>query len=360
MEGKRTKPINGLPYVDNVMLILIVLAINLVCAFVIFYGKEIDNSDILVDVLYCSLITSFINVFLVRRQIRVLYRKGRMPREIAESKFMLHMPRNPVLLALVFSLGFGIVMGIMTVLIILLYGLSGLSFEAFLIWKLVYSCLLTAKIMEFAILRYVQKDCREAWEKDGTIAAADEKQKIDREKIKNPIPRLSALSEQLRTVTSDFGLNLITGIFTGRVLIAAEGIVTIMPIMREGVAMSALLSGGILTFSTIMPMARRASQAREEGALSTEGDPASPESRLVSWIPDDPIKFAFVLLIPVMVITSLVLTGVYTLLDFDQLNFFQFFFIRFIYIAVLTRPVVRLIMMRYMLEPDQTKKIKRR
>jgi len=71
------------------------------------------------------------------------------------------------------------------------------------------------------------------------------------------------------------------------------------------------------------------------------------EDRRISWIPASPSKFALTLLLPVMGVSLLAFWSIFTFFGFETLDFFQFFVIRMLFVSLLTKPVVRLAVLRY-------------
>ena len=79
---------------------------------------------------------------------------------------------------------------------------------------------------------------------------------------------------------------------------------------------------------------------------------SSMNDQRFSWIPFSPMKFALILIVPIIVFAFLVFWGIMFFFGFEEVNFFQFWIIRLIFITLLTKPVVNLAILRY-IQPKQ-------
>ncbi len=322
----------GLPYVNNFRIVLMTAAINIAIVFAFFWGRPLTYERIAVDACICGITTSFIDVFIVFAKVRRLRAQGHLPTSVPESRLMAALPRNPLLLALVFGAVFGLLSPLFNALVIRFYEVETNVFVRFAVWRIAYACVLSAKIVELAILRYVQSDC---------MTASDAVQE-GTEQVKDPLPRLSTVRQWYNTVADDFGFNLLFGLVVGGTIVK-DHMVIILPTTRGGVAIAATILGMIITARMVYPVARNMRNARDSGNL-----PVSPvHDRRVSWLPDSPARFALVLLLPVTAMTLLSVWAIFTIFGFEALNFFQYFFIRTLLVTLLTRPVVSLAIGRY-------------
>ena len=328
----------GLPYVDNARTVCITVGINLAVAFLFFFGRPITLRSILLDASICGVITSFIDVPTVLWRIKRLRPLGRLPKNIPESALAMRLPRNPLLLSLLLGVLFGAVTPLFNFLIIRFYEVSTFSFTGFALWRILYTCFLSAKIVEIAVFRYVQPDC--ASETNGIMQHGDDA-------VKDPLPRVSTFKQWFNTVTDDFGFNVLVGLLLGGTLVQDHNVI-IAPVYRSGIAISALILGIIVTTRMVYPLAKTIKEGRDSGQLPTAVDAC----RWVAWLPRPPAKFALALLLPVIVSSMAVFQAVFSFFGFEVLDFFQFFFIRTLFVSLLSKGVVRLALLRYM-QPEQ-------
>ena len=322
----------GLPYINSILIILLTVCINLAVVFLFYINKPLTYWDILIDACICGITTSFIDVFLVQGRMKKLRAQGMLPQEVPQSRLMAKMPKNPLLLALVFGAVFGLAAPLLSALVIRFYTIEAFTFPRFAVWKILYSCVLSVKIVEFAILRYAQPDC--ASESDAFQRGT--------EKVKDPLPRISTFKEWFNTVTNDFGFNLLFGLLLGGTVVRDHSVI-IPPTTLSGIVISALILGAIVTARMAYPIAKNMRDAREAGNLPIA---EKPNGRL-GWIPTSPVKFALVLVVPIMVVCCAAFWGILSFFGFEVLDFFQFFVIRMLFVTLLTRPVVKLAIIRY-------------
>lgn len=324
-----------LPYMNNATAILITLGINLAIMFAINWGKSFSFADILIDAAICGVTTSFINVVFVRIYVQKAIKNKTLPTNVPVSKLMMRLPQNPVLFATLWALFFGILMPLINGLIFKFYDFETLLFWQMLVCKLVYSCFLSAKILEVAIYRYVQPDVT------GMIPAADVPLSP---LVKQPLPHITYFQELYNSWLTDFGMNMVLGLVLGGTIITADDYVMIAPTLLSGMAISGPISGIIITFMTVPSIAKGIIYSVNGGEIPRLGQ----RNPGVSWLPENRWLLALSLCLPIILITTAVYYAVLTFFNFQSLNFFQFFFIRTAYTAVLVKGLVPLILIRYM------------
>lgn len=328
----------GLPYVDNLRVILFVVAVNAGCLFLFYLGKQIILYGVLSDAVNCGISTSFITVYLIHYLLEKKRAAGELPADVPVSRFISHFPKRPFLLSAAFSVIFAALMLAVTWLLILFYDIHVFSFSAFMIWKILYCCILTAKVQELAVLRYVQPDCQS----DSSIVQRGNAE------VKNPLPKIGTFKELFNTVTDDFGFNLIMAMLTGGAVIY-EGSVIIFPTARASILISSIVLGAIVSLRMVYPIAVTIAGIAEKGLIPA--DPSAKKNKLLSIIPENPRKLVLLFCIPVILLSCLVFYLVFTVFDFESLNFFQFFLVRTLYTTLLSKAIVHLLILRYSL-PD--------
>lgn len=331
----------GLPYADNLPVVLLTAAINLACVFIFYYGREIDLKGVLTDSFYCGVITPFINVFVIGSCVARLRALGSLPAAVPVNALMMRLPKNKFLLALLFAAVFGPLTPLVNLALIRFYGITNFGFAQLALWKVVYSCLLSAKIIELTILRYVQPDCGTAREREQHGAGA----------VKDPLPRVSVFKEWFNTVTDDFGFNMLSGLLFGGTVIEGYNVI-IPPTARSGIAITSVILGLIVAARMAYPVAKNIKAAADAAGPPEAG---APRNRGLSLLPAAPWKFALALAIPIILASFAVFWSVMAFFRFDELNFFQFFLIRVIFVSLLSKAVVRLAIRRYFSPPDVVK-----
>lgn len=323
---------NRLPYLNSLPSILVVLGINLVFGLLQpLWG--LTRLSILIDAAICGVITSVISVFMTRHRLRKLAKTGALPAEPPRPKLICRLPKNPWLLSLVLAAACAVLLPLFTELLLRFYGITAYTLIRFLAWKLVYSVLLSAKVGELAVLRLVQPDC---------LLPGDPKQ-TGQTAVKNPLPKGETFTKLFDTVTTDFGFNMLVGLLMGGTLIVDQNVV-IPPTTRAGIFISGAILGAIVAVRMVYPVVKSIRLLRENGTL-----PTMPQRNpLVAWLPQKPVLFTLTLAPVVIVLTPILFWSVFTFFGFETLNFFQYFIVRTIYVSLLTKPVVKLAILRYM------------
>ena len=313
-------------------MVLLVVIVNLIFGLLHHYWG-LSHSAILFDAAVCGVTTSLLSVFYVYFKMKKLRLTGKLPASVPKSWFMVHLPKSPFGLSLVYSLLFMILTPLITELIMWFYDINTYRLLPFVIWKVAYSGFLSAKVIELTILRFVQKD----------ICHPDDPPQKGDVVVKNPLPGLSSFKKLFDTVTTDFGFNMLLGLVLGGTVIIDYNVV-IVPITHAGVLISGVMIGLIVTGLMVYPIIRQIYDARQKGELP----PPFKHNKIFSKLPEKPGLLSLTL-IPFMVIFSpLVFWLVFAIFDFETLNFFQFFVIRTIYVTLLTKPVVQFAILRYL------------
>ena len=329
---KAHKPmLNGLPYVDTWQGVMITLAINLLVTAVLYWCGVIGQKAFASDAFNCGFITSISTVALVYPKIKRLRQAGELPRVIEEGQSLQKLPRSPVPLALVLGVLFAVLMTLFALAVQRFFGIEEVTPLRFLVWKLVYATLLSVKLTELVVLRLVQPDCARPGEPEQNGAAI----------VKNPLPRKETIANLFRTVTGDFGSNLLFGLLFGNVVIRGHDVI-IRATTRSSIVIGGLILGAIITLQMIYPVAKSIRAQRDAGAL-----PLAEKRTPAAWLPNRPSLFALALLLPTMLTSAAVLWGTLTFFGFEELNFFQYFVVRTIYVTLLSKLVLRLTILRY-------------
>ena len=330
MDIKERGAAYGLPYLNNLRVLLLTLALNVLCAVMFYYGRRITLQGVLIDSAICGFTTSLIDVCIVAVRLRGLRKAGKLPAFVPQHRLLAFLPRRPVWLSLLLGALFALLTPLLNGALIRFYQIERFAFVPFLVWKMAYSSVLSVLLLELCVLRLAQPDC--AKPTDPAQGGTDV--------VRNPLPKLSALKSWFQTVTADFGFNMLMGFLWGSTYIEGYNVV-LAPAARAGVRVSALLTGVIVAARMVWPVAKN---VRAACALSPV---LEKRSAGIAWLPASPALFALVLTLPVIVLAYAAFAAVFALFDFQTLNFFQFFVIRALFVGLLTKAVVKLAILRY-------------
>ena len=325
-------PSVGLPYVNNVWVILGTAAINILLFLLSFWGRQPAYWDLLATALICGAGTSLINVLLTHYFIQQMRRAGQLPAQVPTNRWVRMLPKNKWLLILLFAVVFGVAAALLNAVVIWFFQIGTFRVVQCAVWLGVCSCLLSVKITQFAILRFVQADCALPGQPPQTGDA----------KVVIPLPKFSAFGAWFNTVTDDFGFNMVVGLLSGGTLIADQNVI-ITPTTLAGIVISSLVLGVIVTFRMAYPIAKSMYAAWESGSLP----PFETRNGFLSALPRKPMGMTLTLMLPIMLLSLAVFWSVLTFFDFKVLNFFQFFAIRTLFVTLLTKGVVAVMVARY-------------
>lgn len=326
-----------LPYLNNGKLIILTIGINVVCALA-FWHRDFGLKDLLADTVCCATITAFFDVFVVSYIVRKKRTDGTLPHEVPQSRWIRLLPRNCFGLSAVMALFFALLMLGINGGLFRFYAMHSLSLPQFLLWKAVYSLVLSAWIIEFAIFRLVQPDCGPTIKTDTANA----------EMVKNPMPHIAWITAFLRGMIFDFGFNVAFGLLLGgTVLRGMEVIILPTPCKGTGMLITTAFTGIIVAFFVIPAVAASVMATISGGNVP----PIDKAERFFSIVPRNRWLLTLFLSPFFALLTVLVCGGIFMLFDFSTLNFFQFYLIRAIYISLLCKAVLPFIIRRYR-QPD--------
>lgn len=158
-----------LPYMDNWRTVLLTVALNVGLSLAVRFGQaELTRADVILHGSVLGLVTSVIDVYIVRARLKKAREQGSMPADVPVRRLMMMLPRNPVLLSLVFGVFFGALAAFVGWGLMVFYGKETLTFLQYLVCKVILAVVLCSKILEFAIFRLVQSDCAPAVGKEAT------------------------------------------------------------------------------------------------------------------------------------------------------------------------------------------------
>lgn len=327
-----------LPYLNNTSIILITVAINLAIFLVTGWGRSFDLTFILIDGAICGIVTALLDVFWVHHYVDLAKKNRALPTNLPISRFIMQLPKNTYLFALLCALLGGLLTPLFNSIIFNYYAFDVLFFAQMLVLKLIYSYFLSAKIVEVAILRFVQPDLTD--------------QIVNREEItvtpsRHSAPRVTYFQQLFNNWMTDFGLNMFRGLIIGTTIVTSNNYVLIAPTLLRSVDTTGFISGIIVTFMTVPSISQEIIYSIDSGKTK----PLKEANPYVAWLPKNRWLLTFLLCLPIIVLTIVVYYVVMSFFGFESLSFFQFFFIRIAYTTMLVKVLVPLIIFRYR-QPD--------
>ncbi|MDD4080130.1 MAG: hypothetical protein PHP02_01785 [Eubacteriales bacterium] len=344
MKNSVGKSRTDLPYLNNLPMALVVCIINLPLAFLVQYGRALTVRDFVIDAAICGVVTAFTSLAYTRWAVGSRRAHGALPAQVPTGAFVQRMPRSYFPLAVLTGTAAATLMALITWALLTFYSETDYTFPRFLAWKIGYSILLAAKVIEFGIFRHVQPD----------LARPSDPPQKGRQTVINPLPRREMFSRLYASVTTDFGMNMLLGLVLGGTIIQGD-MVVLTGVAQSGVVITGLVLGIIVSLLMVRPTLASVQQIALAGNLPPAGKP----NRFLSALPANPWVLAGVLLLPVMALSSLSLWAVMRFFGFETLNFFQFFIIRTAYTKLLSRLAEALAVHRYRQLPlPETKPLK--
>ncbi len=327
----------ALPYVNTKAAVLVTLAVNMLAAVIFWPGGCMGLGGLARDAFFCGLITSVVTTACVWRIMSGLARRGLLPVPPTESRLMRLLPRRAVPFAALCAALFTPLTVLLTTSICRFYGLERLDFDQFLLFKLIYSLILSAKIAEFAVYRYIQRDCRAS-------ALACPHEGIDPSAVKAPLPKIGYVLEALDSVVINLGFALIAGALLGGVEVR-ERVLLVLPTRLEFVYIPGLIMGCILALRIVPVTARKILLARRNEEVLCSPSTLSPLRRL----PADPRLLTLCFVVALMPLTAFVFWFFMWFFDLAVLDLYRFALLQTVYGLLIAKPVTALVARRCLL-----------
>ncbi len=321
----------GLPYIDNAKAILITAAINLAAVFLFNWPNGVSYSGVIPDSLFCAVVTTAVNIRIVYSRLKEMRSQGTMPVQVPESVFMQKLPRNPVLLGLIYAVAFAVVAAGANALLWWFFGIRDMAFAPWLVYKLVYATWLSAKIIEWCVFRYVQPD----WA--NRVGGSQAEKTLAGPPIRNPLPKISVFKEVYGSVTGNIALNLVAGSVLGGITIGSDAVIRIQPTTPDGIAITGLVLGlitGILVTNGVVG-------AMDAAILASCPTPAenARAAGYWAWLPKGKMTLICLVSICLMIASALILRSAMLFWDIPRLDFFQFIVFISVYAMILSKPL---------------------
>jgi len=321
--------ISRLPYVDNALMILITIAVNVGVVFAFFWSGGVTLTDVIIDTLICVVITTIVGISFVYPKMKKMREAGQIPLQIPVSTLMQKLPKNPALLGVVYSIVFGVLAIGINMLILWFFEMLNMDFIPWLTYKLIYATVLSIKVVEFCIYRYVQPD----WTDDTNAQGKDYTGRT----VKNPLPKISLFKEMFGSVTFNIALNMILGAALGGAVITADASVVIFPATVESIWITGMVFGfitGLLTTNGIV----KAIDAVILSSGEKVPDDTSGDKRF-TWLPKNKIALTCLVCIFLMIFSALILPMIMILFGKSILNFYQFVIFITLFGALISKPL---------------------
>ncbi len=335
----------NLPYIDNAKAVFITLAINLGVVFVFNWPQGVSYAEVLWDSFFCAIITTVVNIWIVYSKLKKMRALGAMPVQVPESRFMQRLPQHPFALGIIYAIGFAALTVGANALFLWFFNMPGMAFTQWLAYKLLYASLLSIKIVECCIFRYVQPD----WALCAQRAKALAKQEPAAQPVKNPLPKIGVFKAMYSSVITNIALTIIIGSLLGGVRLESSGALVIFPATTASIAITGLIFGlitGVMVTRSVLKATR---------AIITEYSSAIVESAVadkrLSWMPKEKMALTCLISTCVMIFSALALPAIMAILGLTVLNFYQFIAVITIYAAMLSKPLA-FILSKRCLQPD--------
>ena len=317
----------SLPYINNVWTVTITLLLNLLLSWLLRL-YQYEARDIIVDALICAILTVFIDVFVVRQGMQKAQAAGIIPEKVPVSKFMMLLPKNPWGLIAVFGLFFAVLCAGINYSIFTWYGFTSWTFGQFLLYKLVYSLILSERIVSLCIFRFVQPDCK----RPAVNSAAPTSQPI-----KNPLPSLSGFQALVSTISANLALQLFSNPHVGDYVVRGD-----RSIIVEGVIASI-----VTCFIVVGIITKTLDGARANGEINV------PQNRFFMFFPRNRWLFALLCSCVTGPIAAGLFVGLFEIYGFSSWTFYEFFWAKMAYLLVLGKILVAFTLLRFT-QPDVT------
>ncbi len=331
----------GLPYIDNAKAVLITVVVNLGAVLLFNWPGGITFGGVVWDSLLCAAITTAVDLWIVYPRMKRMRAGGAMPAEVPVRKFMQRLPQNPWALGVLYAAGFGVLTVGLNALILWFFGIREMAFWPWMVYKLIYATLLSIKITEYCIFRYVQPD----W----ANTTGTEVSSVPARPVKNPLPKVSVFQEMFGSVTGNIALNILIGTALGGVVLGPDSSVVIRPTTVEGIPITGLIFGlitGILVTNGV---------AREINAIILSSGPAilegATKDKRFSWMPLRRGSLMGLVCVCTMLFSAVALWAVMRLFGIAVMNFYQYVVFMTVYATLLSKPLSYVLIRRCM-QPD--------
>jgi hypothetical protein len=260
------------------------------------------------------------------------------------------MPVNPVALGAIGAALFIVITVAINWMVLHFIGVDALSFTGWLVYKLIYSTMLSIKITEFVVYRYVQPD----WVGAARIGDAADSPDATTNPVRPPMPKISTFTAFFGSVATNLAMNIVMGLLLGGTVITADKVVALVPTMRATIWISGLafglITGLLVTLGAVRVARPMILNAVADPAVVAAAEPPKPDRRF-TWMPRKTAGLIAVICPVVMVASALALWGILRLLNLDAINFIQYSVLVTVWAAIVAKPLTWVLTKR-LSQPD--------
>lgn len=329
----------SLPYINNAKALLLTLAINLGAVFLFNWPSGVSLDGVVWDSLFCAIITTIISMWIVYARLKKMRASGAMPLRVPESSLMQKLPQNPAALGLLYAIMFGVLALGVNWALLRFFNVRELSFWPWLVYKLVYATVLSVKIIEYCIFRYVQPDWAQTEQPGAELRKAPPP-----EAVKDPLPKISVFKEMFGSVTLNIAMSILIGSALGGVTVGADASVVIAPTTLAGIPITGLVFGLI----TGVMVTRGVVTAMNTSLLTSRPvvPETAPSDRRFAWLPKGRAALTAFICVCVMLFSAVALWSIMALFGISVMNFYQFIVFITGYASILSKPLSYLLVQR--------------
>ena len=332
----------NLPYINNIKAVLITVAINLCALFIFNFPNGINLQGVMADSVICAFVTTIINMWIVYASVTKIRNAGQMPQQVPVNRLMQKLPKNPFALGVIYAFVFAVITVVINGLILSFFDMQNMTFRSWMVYKLIYSTILSITIVEYCIFRYVQPDWANVKERNANVEASGLP-------VKNPLPKISLFKEMYGSVTGNIALNIILGSVFGSAITQADGTVVLLPTTIEGIPITGLIFGlivGILVTNGVLRSMKAPILASGQAIIQT----TAPDKRF-TWMPKRKVALMGLIAVFVMLFSAVALPFIMYLFGKSFLNFYQFSVFITVYAVIISKPLAFVLTKRCM-QPD--------
>jgi len=335
----------NLPYINNVKAVLLTLVINLGVLFIFNFPGGVNMNGVMADSVICAFVTTIIDMWIVYVSVQKIRDAGRMPQQVPVSRLMQKLPKNPFALGIIYALAFAVITAAINWLILIFFDMHNMTFMTWMVYKLIYATVLSIKIVEYCIFRFVQPD----WANSNAVAPVEKEADFKEKPVKNPLPKISLFKEMYGAVTGNLALNLIFGSLLGGAAAQPDGSVVIFPTIVEGIPITGLIFGlivGILVTNGVVKSLKATILSYGSAMLET-----SVKDKKFAWMPKRKIPLMCLISFSVMIFSAVALPVIMHLFGKSFFNFYQFTIFVTVYATLISKPLSYVLVQRC-LQPD--------
>ncbi len=320
----------GLPYINNARAVLITVAINLASTFAFNFPQGIAFQEILWEAPVFGAVTTAIDMAIIYPQLKKKRARGLLPVYEPGNRMMQKLPRHPAWLGLVYAVAFAALSLLANWAILSFFGIDRMTFAEWAVYEITFVTLLSVKIVEYIIFRFVQPD----W--------ADAHSGAPMHMVRNPLPRFAMFKAVYASVTGNMALNIIIGTILGGVVLMDSKAVVIYPTTIERIHITGIVFGMISGLLVSNGVIKAVNQGTHDTPLSDR--PKSAAKPL--WLPRNRAALTGVVCCANVVITAAVLRGVMALFNLPMLDFYRYTVLMTAYATVNGKLISRFLIWR--------------